>query len=275
MVTKNKPRITIITSAYNCSDNLKKTANSIRAQSYKNIQWIIIDGNSSDDTVKTILANSDIISQWISEPDKGIYDAWNKACRFIDGDWILFLGAGDIFHDESALVTFWEQAPVNSDQYGIIYGNVYISKADGSLRYLSRKPELGYWENGRIALPNHQGVFHKVNLFHSDKSFDATLRIAGDTKFLMQALQISQAYHVDIVLSRMQDDGISNNARSIRVARKEIQKICKELDVKVPLYNRLYASLQDISYLIGYALIPSGILKILKRRYDLARSQRL
>lgn len=275
MVFRQKPRITIITSTYNCSGDLKKTANSIRAQFYKNIQWIVVDGKSQDNTVEVIMQNEDIISKWISEPDKGIYDAWNKACRFIDGDWVLFLGAGDIFHADDSLITFWEKVPEKCDQYGIIYGNVYISKANGSLRYLSRKPELGYWEYGRVALPNHQGVFHKTELFRSNESFDATLCIAGDTKFMIEALQVSDAYHVDIVLSRMQDDGISNNSKSIRIARKEIRKICYELNIKVPFWSRVYANFRDFVYLAGYSVIPSGIMKVLKQHYDLLRSRKV
>lgn len=275
MSVKQNPRITIITSTYNCSSDLQKTADSIRSQSYKNIQWIVIDGKSEDNTVATILQNEDIVSKWMSEPDKGIYDAWNKACRFIDGDWVLFFGAGDIFHAEESLEIFWDHAPGNYHQYGIIYGNVYISKADGSLRYLSRKPELSYWEHGRIALPNHQGVFHKKELFHLDQSFDATLRIAGDTKFMMKALQVSNAYHVDIVLSRMQDDGISNNIKSIRVARKEIKRICTELNIEVPFWSRVYANFRDFAYLVGYSVIPSSIVKVLKKRFDLLRRRKV
>jgi len=275
MSVKQARRITIITSTFNCAKDFKKTADSIRSQSYNHIQWIVVDGKSSDNTVEIIRENNDIISNWMSESDQGIYDAWNKACRFIDGDWVLFLGAGDVFNDEMALLTFWNLAPEYCEQYSLIYGNVYISKSDGKLRYLSRKPRLNYWEYGRVALPNHQGVFHRANLFQSDKSFDASLKIVGDSKFMMQALQISGAYHIDIVLSRMQDDGISNNRSSVRVARREIKKVCKDLNIKVPLSSRLYAQIRDSFYLLGYTIIPSRLIDFLKQWNDTLRRSKL
>uniref|UniRef100_UPI0018EAE01E glycosyltransferase n=1 Tax=Aquitalea sp. ASV11 TaxID=2795103 RepID=UPI0018EAE01E len=96
-------RITVITSTYNCAEALTKTAESIRCQSYKNIQWIIADGASTDATLSVIKQNSDIVSHWESEPDNGIYDAWNKACRHINGDWVIFIGAGDLFIDKDTV----------------------------------------------------------------------------------------------------------------------------------------------------------------------------
>lgn len=274
MSTKISPRITVITSTYNCAEELKKTAASIRSQSYKNLQWIVVDGGSCDHTIEIIQINGDIISNWLSEPDKGIYDAWNKACKFIDGKWVIFLGAGDIFDNDNALRAFWDKVPEKNEQYGIIYGDVYMCRVDGSIRYLNRKPILSYWEHGRIALPNHQGVFHRANLFRGEHTFDASLKIAGDTKFMMELLLISEAYYVDIILSRMQDEGVSNKTKSILIARKEIQRICKELNIKVPVIHKLYANIRDYVYLLTYSIMPLTIIKMLKKRNDTIRNLR-
>src|SRR5699024_5468308 len=97
------PIITIITSTYNVVQDLQWTIDSIREQTYPNIQWIIADGASTDGTVKMFEANSELIDYWFSEPDTGIYDAWNKALEHVKGDWLQFIGAGDELYGTSTL----------------------------------------------------------------------------------------------------------------------------------------------------------------------------
>lgn len=95
------PLISIITSTYNCTSTLNDTINSILNQSYINLEYIIIDGNSTDGTIDIIKSSEQkfqkkkIVFKWISEPDKGIYDAWNKGLDKVTGDWIVFIGGDD------------------------------------------------------------------------------------------------------------------------------------------------------------------------------------
>ena len=84
------PLITIITATYNAAQYLPRTIKSIREQTYENIEWIIIDGNSTDETIELIQQNEDVIDYWMSEPDAGIYDAWNKGISLARGEWIAF-----------------------------------------------------------------------------------------------------------------------------------------------------------------------------------------
>ena len=92
----NTPKITIITVSYNCVDTIEKTILSIINQTYSNIEYIIIDGASTDGTVDIIKKYQDRITYWVSEPDNGIYDAWNKGIKASNGEWISFVGADDI-----------------------------------------------------------------------------------------------------------------------------------------------------------------------------------
>lgn len=89
------PLITIITSTFNAGEQLRFTAQSIKNQTYPHIQWIIVDGKSSDNTIDIIEELGELVSVWFSEKDSGIYDAWNKALKYAKGDWIQFIGAGD------------------------------------------------------------------------------------------------------------------------------------------------------------------------------------
>ena len=96
-------KISVITVAYNASRYIETTILSVINQTYSNIEYIIIDGGSTDGTVDIIKKYSNKISYWISEPDKGIYDAMNKGINKATGEWINFMNAGDTFHNPDTL----------------------------------------------------------------------------------------------------------------------------------------------------------------------------
>ena len=94
------PRFSIITATFNCSDLFDRTAASLRSQTFKDFEWIVIDGLSRDDTVEHIKTNEDIVTYWISEKDSGISDAWNKGLVQAKGEYVLMLNAGDTYDPE-------------------------------------------------------------------------------------------------------------------------------------------------------------------------------
>lgn len=269
--TVTLPRLTIITSTYNCAEALTKTAASIREQSYTNIQWIVADGASTDGTLEVITENLDIVTDWLSEPDSGIYDAWNKACRLIDGDWVLFLGAGDLIHHQTALTEFWGNSPIDCKQFSILYGNVLMTKVDGTPRYICRKTNLDYWEFGRPALPPHQSVFHNKTLFSSQEPFDTTYKIAADSKFLLQALRIGPGLYIGITVAKMPDDGVSNNASNFLIAQNEIKRLCVEVGIQVPLIYKIRADARRLVFFIVNSIFPNKIKQQLQKISDKIR----
>jgi glycosyltransferase involved in cell wall biosynthesis len=265
------PRITIISSTFNCAEALKKTANSIRSQTYKNIQWIVADGASTDGTVEVIKENQDIITEWISEPDRGIYDAWNKVCKHIDGEWVLFLGAGDLLYHDMVLSEFWENVPTDFNQHLILYGNVLIIKPDGKKRYVCRKPKLDFWEFGRPALPHHQGVFQNKKNF-SVSPFDSSYKIAADSKFLLQALKHGTAMHINITVAEMSDDGISNDIKNYLIAQREIKRLCIDLGIKVPVLYQIRANSKRFVYFLAHLILPGQIKTVIQNFIDRFRA---
>ena len=98
-----KPIVSIITVCYNAEQDLKKTIESVRNQTYKNIDYVIVDGASKDGSVEVIKQNGDVVSRWISEKDGGLYYAMNKGLDLACGDYVLFLNAGDVFFEDTTL----------------------------------------------------------------------------------------------------------------------------------------------------------------------------
>ena len=98
---KYKELVSIIIPNYNHKKYISKLINSVRSQSYKNIELIVIDGASTDGSISVVKQNLDIVSQWVSEPDNGIYDAMNKGIVKAQGKWINFLNSGDYYFQEN------------------------------------------------------------------------------------------------------------------------------------------------------------------------------
>src|SRR5580692_9380111 len=92
-----RPLFTVVTAAFNCAERLESTILSVLGQSYTDVEHIIIDGGSSDRTLDVLRKYENVVAYWVSEPDRGVYDAFNKACRLVAGQWTIFLGAGDLF----------------------------------------------------------------------------------------------------------------------------------------------------------------------------------
>ena len=117
---RNNPLISVVTVSYNAVSVIEQTIFSVINQTYPNVEYIIIDGGSTDGTVDIIKKYADKITYWVSEPDKGIYDAMNKGIELATGEWINFMNAGDSFYSFSILELIFGQTIFSND---IIYGD--------------------------------------------------------------------------------------------------------------------------------------------------------
>src|SRR5882757_1455688 len=115
------PLISIVTSTYNAAAGLPYTMRSIFRQTSLDYEWIVIDGGSTDGTVDLLKQYQDMPLFWISEKDRGIYDAWNKACRIARGQWLIFLGAGDELASASVLEEISEILLRAYPTYDVVY----------------------------------------------------------------------------------------------------------------------------------------------------------
>lgn len=208
----SQPMITIITSTCNAARHLPDAIKSIRGQTYGNIEWIVVDGASKDGTLDILRQNEDVIDYWVSEPDKGIYDAWNKGIRQATGDWILFLGADDNLWMQDVLQKMAAVLDSAYPTYRVVYGKVALVNQAGEGIYFPGES----WEKVRnrfrsvMCLP-HTALFHHRDLFRVHGEFDTSFRISGDYEFLLRELKHREAMFVDLVIAGMSLGGISSN----------------------------------------------------------------
>ena len=181
--------ISIIVPSYNARSTMQGCLESAFRQTLPDREIIVIDGGSTDGTMDIVREFSPGLAAWSSEPDKGIYDAANKGVRSARGDWIHFLGADDVFSDDSVLERMAPLLRNASANIRVIYGRVaMIGRRNEVLAVLgepwpaSRKRLVSY-----MSLP-HQGIFHHRALFQEHGEFDRSYRAGGDYEFLLREL---------------------------------------------------------------------------------------
>ena len=150
--------ISIICPTFNSEKTIQKTLDSIRNQTFKKIELIIIDGLSTDSTVQIIESNSNIISKYISEKDTGIFDAMNKGLDYVTGEWVYFLGSDDYFHNNNVLENIFS-SEINSET-SLIMGNVIYSNHKVFKSYFN-------WKLFFYCSVHHQGIIYRHEIFSS------------------------------------------------------------------------------------------------------------
>jgi len=224
---RESPQISIIVASLNSIDNLSRAIESVLSQTYFNKELIIIDGGSKDGTVDVLKRFDEGISYWCSEPDRGIYNAWNKAIDYTRGDWILFLGADDYLWESDVLERIAPNLMKARHKFRVVYGKVNIVRKDGTVLKTHNEP----WGRAKrrfrhlMAFGWHQGVFHDRNLFDLYGKFDESFQIIGDYEFLLRELKKHEALFIaDIVVTGMQHGGISSDPSKALSMHKEVSR---------------------------------------------------
>lgn len=247
--------LSIITINRNNAEGLRKTMESVLSQTYLDIEYIVVDGSSSDDSVSIIkeYAQKRENIKWISEHDSGIYNAMNKGVRMSHGEYTLMLNSGDCFVDEHVI----ERIMPELDGTDIVQGNNIEERAGGVYRnrgYGKSDIDLFDAMKGYFL---HQASFCRRDLFEQYGYFDESYKMCADTKFFMACLGIHDATfkYVDIDVVNYDINGISaeKNGYWAECHEKELQRVRKELfsnrmfkfmyenDKKIQLYNNLHA----------------------------------
>ncbi|MDR1610832.1 MAG: glycosyltransferase [Candidatus Symbiothrix sp.] len=181
----------IITVTYNAAQWIERTIQSILSQTCKDIEYIIVDGSSTDETIEIITNYELQITNkyrfhWISEPDKGLYDAMNKGLKIATGDYVWFINAGDQIHSPNTIQKINSQLSILNSQFSILYGEAEISDAQGNSLGMRRlkAPEKLTWKSFRMGmLVSHQSFIVKREIaepydlqYHYTADFDWCIR---------------------------------------------------------------------------------------------------
>jgi glycosyltransferase involved in cell wall biosynthesis len=239
-------KISIITPSYNSAATIARTINSVIAQNYSDLEYIIIDGVSTDDTAKIVSSYQNKINiNFISEPDNGIYDAMNKGIKMASGDIVGILNSDDLFSGDDVLSTIADAFANN--QADIVYGDI---------QYFSDNPKkiIRYWETGEYknsklnngwTIP-HPALFVKKTVYDLAGLYDSNFKIAGDYEFILRILKkhnFSLKY-IPKVFVKMFAGGVSG--RDLKNRKKgwsELKKAWIINDLKMPrffIFRRLF-----------------------------------
>ena len=212
-------RISIITINLNNKSGLKTTIESVINQTFKDFDFIIIDGASVDGSVDLIDQYKDKITYWISEPDKGIYNAMNKGIKQTSGDYCLFLNSGDslISNDILHKVSYY----LNDDD--IIYGDAIRVAADKSqsIIVVPETPGLAYFTSQSLV---HASSLIKKKLFEEFGLYNETNKIVSDWEFFIKTIVVNdvKAQKIPVIISVLEDNGISRLKESRPILNEEI-----------------------------------------------------
>lgn len=210
-------KYSIITVNFNNVNGLQRTVNSVICQIFKDFEWIIIDGGSTDGSKELLERYQNYFAYWCSEPDNGVYHAMNKGISQAHGDYLLFLNSGDAFYDQDVLQKVFDLQSVAD----IISGKA-IRTDNGQI--LHQYDESVFMQLYSDTL-SHQASFIKRSLFNNQK-YDESLKIVSDWKFWMETIVFGNAKvaYIDVVVVLQDMSGLSSDHNLVGVKKQQEER---------------------------------------------------
>jgi glycosyltransferase involved in cell wall biosynthesis len=215
--TAASPLVSVVTAVFNGQPYVAGCLDSVLAQDYPNIEHIVFDGGSSDGTIDLLRAYDDRIALWKNEPDKGVYDAWNKALAEARGEWICFIGSDDELLPGAvsaymALAAKNPEAEYLSSQVRWIHPSGYVNPSHGrpwKWRHFAKKMCVA-----------HPGSMHRRSLYARLGVYDISYRSAADYEFLLRARGELKTAFMPVATVMMRAGGVSDNSAALREAAR-------------------------------------------------------
>ena len=253
-------RVSIVTICFNTMNSIEKTILSVINQTYQNIEYIIIDGGSTDGTVDVIRKYADKIAYWVSEPDKGIYDAMNKGIKVATGGWINFMNAGDRFHSAEVVSSLFSTKTI-SENPDVIYGyQIHLFSYGAYVRkYIPLHNFLKFMPIG------HSSSFVKSQLL-KEREFDCRYKVAADYNFFYQLYKEHKRFIFveELVAEFESESGVSNS--SLFVTMKETAMINGEYGSMQYFAKMLYVFCNNFLKKVIFGISPDIAQTIRKKR---------
>lgn len=253
------PLISLITVVYNGEEHLEQAIESVLEQSYRNVEYIIIDGQSTDQTIDIIKKYEDFIDIWVSEPDEGIYDAMNKGVRLANGDVIGLLNSDDILNEDILKVIAEYFAKDSSLDY--IYGSVERMKQNGKVYGIAHPvPEKLLDARKYLQIPfPHSSLYVKKEVYNEIGFYNLKYSLNADYDFILRMLQKKyKGKRLNKPVTKYRDGGKSGSYKTFL----ERGKLLKEYDVKFS--KRLLIVSKSLFKHLLFLILPRKLTRFLK-----------
>ncbi len=239
-----KPLVSIVTVVYNSVDFIENTIKSVINQEYKNIEYIVIDGASTDGTLDIINKYKEHINILVSEKDNGLYYAMNKAVELASGDYLWFINSGDEVYSTKNLCTIFENLPTSKKLPDVIYGETEIIDQEGKSVGMRRHstPEKLNWRTFRFGMKVcHQSAIVKRKLLDF---YNTKYKYSADFEWLIKVLKKSDyIYNSHLILSKFMEGGLTNH--SLLPSLKERFAIMRKHYGLLPtIFNNIYLAIR-------------------------------
>ena len=248
------PLISVITVVFNAADTLKDTIESVRSQTYQNVEHIVIDGGSTDGTIDILRQYDQVVDYWLSEKDAGIYDAMNKGIALCTGDYIGMLNADDMFADNSVLQNIIDE--FNAKKVDAVFSCLNIVEKN-NLSHVLRKYRVSNFSSFLLkigVMPPHPTFYCKKSVYKDAGRYKTNYKITADFEMLVRLLikqKITWSF-INKVTVIMRSGGVSNRGiKSAVLLNSEIIRACKE--------NNLYTN-----WLFLFLKLPIRVLEVLR-----------
>jgi len=233
-------KISLITVTYNSAATFQDTINSVNAQNHPDIEYIVVDGASKDNTLNIIKANENKISKWISEPDKGIYDAMNKGLKLVTGEVIGIINSDDFYYNDtiiSSVAKAFEDENVDA-----VFGDLVFVDPD-NLDKVVRTYSSKNWYPEKFArgfMPAHPTFFVRRKYYEQFGLFKTDYKIAADYELLIRFLYVNKLRYkyLPLTMVTMRKGGVSSNGiKSNIILNEEIIRGCRENGIKTNVFK--------------------------------------
>ena len=233
-------KISIITVCYNSAATIEETIQSVTAQTYRDIEYIIVDGMSKDTTVAIIKKHEGEITKWRSEPDNGLYDAMNKGIKMATGDVIGILNSDDLYQDSDVITGVMNQFN-NEPGLDILYGDLVYVKSDNTDKVVRNWKSKDYYSRffEHANVPPHPALFVRRKVYEEAGLFDLDYQIAADYEFMLRIFKNHKfnSKYINRLMVRMRLGGASNASfASVVKQNKEVLNAWKKNNLKSPFY---------------------------------------
>jgi glycosyltransferase involved in cell wall biosynthesis len=212
------PKIAVIVAVFNGVETLQQSIDSIANQNYSNKELIIIDGGSTDGTIEMLKRNNKDISYWVSEPDGGIYDAWNKGLKHVSGSWVAFLGADDVYLPGALQAYASYLLERQTEKLDYISSRVNLVDKGQLIRTIGQP---WHWRVFRRYMNvAHVGSLHNIALYEKYGVYDISYKICADYEFLLRPRDKIKTGYLSVPTVNMSIGGVSDGADALEEAMR-------------------------------------------------------